>query len=132
MARGVGSPRCSKSASAHFCPLSHFSDLYNTCPDPASPAPPLRAPVGNTSLLARRTAKVPASAVTARAGDPYNCFGSGPTIEAWFNQPEVKAAMHVAPGIEFALCSGNFTFKCVGGGEEGRRWWWMRSGVPVV
>lgn len=82
-------------------------DLYNTCNDPASPAPPLRAPVGNTSLLATRAKRV---AAQLSKGDPANCFGSGPTLEAWFNQPAVKAALHVAPRLDFALCASNFSF----------------------
>ena len=34
-------------------------DLYNTCPDPASPAPPprMRAPVGARSMIGRRLAR---------------------------------------------------------------------------
>jgi hypothetical protein len=42
--------------------------------------------------------------------DP-NCFGTGPTLEAWGNQPEVKAALHVNPNIDWSLCSNNGTFR---------------------
>ena len=90
-------------------------DLYNTCSDPASTPPKrLRAPVGNRTAIARRLGAAAAPAARMRldataAPDP-NCFGSGPTIEAWANQPAVKAALHVAPAIDFELCSGNFSF----------------------
>ena len=46
----------------------------------------------------------------ARLRDDPECWGSGPSLEAWANTPEVKAALHVAPGVTFALCSNNFTF----------------------
>lgn len=41
--------------------------------------------------------------------DP-NCFGTGPTLESWFNQADVKAAFHVAADIDWSLCSNNGTF----------------------
>lgn len=90
-------------------------DLYNTCSDPASPAPPrrLRAPVGNRTAIARaRAAASGVSRARVASGGPAdgNCFGSGPTIESWANSAEVKAALHVAPKIKFELCSGNFSF----------------------
>jgi serine carboxypeptidase-like clade 1 len=99
-------------------------DLYNQCPDPASPAPPrrgLRAPVGARSMIGRRLARERAAAAAgagaavavdaaARIGDDPECWGSGPALEAWANTPEVKAALHVAPGVRFALCSNNRTF----------------------
>ena len=97
-------------------------DLYNQCPDPAAPAPPpraLRAPVGSRSMLGRRLAReraartaaaVTVDAAPLRARDDPECWGSGPALEAWANTAEVKAALHVAPGITFALCSNNFTF----------------------
>jgi hypothetical protein len=92
-------------------------DLYNTCSDPASPPPPLRAPVGNRTAIARLRAHAAANPaararLSASASAPLdpNCFGSGPTIESWANQAAVKQALHVAPAIDFALCSGNFTF----------------------
>lgn len=110
--------RCVKDTQRNdfLTPLSHQHTPVET--DPASPAPPrLRAPVGNTSLYARRfsqSGKQKALAVTSREGaalppDP-NCFETGPTIENWANQAEVKAALHVAPAINFELCSSNFTF----------------------
>ena len=86
-------------------------DLYNTCSDPARRRA-LRAPVGPNTMLARRLRDdMTAVAIESSLGsDPNNCFGSGPSIEAWANQPAVKAALHVAPEIDFALCSSNFTF----------------------
>jgi hypothetical protein len=41
--------------------------------------------------------------------DP-NCYGTGPTLENWFNQAEVKTAFHVAPKIDWSLCSNNASF----------------------
>ena len=115
-------------------------DLYNECPDPATPlGARLRAPVGKHSMLGRRRARLHASAsasaaaaaaatavapsaTTAGSIDPDpECFGSGPTIEAWANQPAVKAALHVAPGIDFALCSNNFTFNYNGDMDDERK-----------
>ena len=40
-----------------------------------------------------------------------NCYGTGPTLEKWGNLPEVKAALHVNPNIEWSLCSNNGTFQ---------------------
>ena len=98
-------------------------DLYNECPDPATPlGARLRAPVGKRSMLGRRRSRLLASAVAATASDPDpECFGSGPTIEAWANQPAVKAALHVAPGIDFALCSNNATFNYNGDMDDERK-----------
>ena len=81
--------------------------LYNTCSDPAVP---LRAPLGNNSLLGRaRASSRKAAPHNGLSLDP-NCFGSGPTLETYFNQPEVKAAFNVNPNIDWQLCSGNFSF----------------------
>jgi len=117
---------------APFRPPAQY-DLYNECPDPATPlGPRLRAPVGKRSMLGRRLARQRASAAastTAAAvsvapfsskSDP-ECFGSGPTIEAWANQPAVKAALHVAPRIDFALCSNNRTFNYNGDMDDERK-----------
>jgi serine carboxypeptidase-like clade I len=69
--------------------------------------------VGNRTAIARRARAAP-EALRARiaASGPAdaNCFGSGPTIESWANTAAVKAALHVAPAINFELCSGNFSF----------------------
>jgi carboxypeptidase C (cathepsin A) len=81
--------------------------LYNTCNDPA--APRLRAPVGN-SLLGRALKAAMARAQAAGLDADANCFGSGPTLEQYFNTPAVKTAFHVAPAITWELCSGNGTF----------------------
>ena len=83
--------------------------LYNTCSDPAITR---RAPVPSRSMLARVQAARAARGLPALKGglDP-NCFGTGPTLEAWSNQPEVKAALHVNTDIDWALCSNNGTFQ---------------------
>ena len=109
-------------------------DLYNECPDPAMPRR-LRAPVGKRSMLGRRRARLQASAdvaattstavvapLAAAGSDPDpECFGSGPTLEAWANEPAVKAALHVAPAIDFALCSNNGTFSYNGDMDDERK-----------
>lgn len=100
--------------------------LYNTCDDPAAKRA-LRAPVGQKSMLsrvfdaqaARAKAKSEEKAARAKAGiaddavavasDP-NCFGSGPTLEAYFNAPGAADAFHVSTDITWSLCSNNGTF----------------------
>jgi carboxypeptidase C (cathepsin A) len=82
--------------------------LYNTCDDPAL-ARKLRAPVGN-SRLGRAIKKIQERAKAAGLTLDPNCFGSGPTLENYFNLPAVKAAFHVATGITWELCTGNNTF----------------------
>jgi len=82
-------------------------------------------------MLGRRRARLeaPAAAAAAAAAMPVasavdpdpECFGSGPTIEAWANQTSVKAALHVAPGIDFALCSNNLTFNYNGDMDDERK-----------
>lgn len=42
-------------------------------------------------------------------GGPDGCIDGGP-LAAYLNQPSVKAALHVAPGINWAVCSNNATF----------------------
>ena len=86
--------------------------LYNTCQDPAIT---LRAPVNKNSALGRaiESRKVRAMKTAARNGlslDP-NCFGSGPTLQDYFNDPAVQAAFHVNPNIQWSLCSNNGTFQ---------------------
>jgi len=78
--------------------------LYNTCSDPAITR---GAPVPSGSMLDRVRKARQARGVTL---DP-NCFGTGPTLEAWANQASVKAALHVAEKIDYALCSNNRTFR---------------------
>lgn len=82
--------------------------LYNTCDDPAMLAR-ARAPFGNKGMLARVNAVRAAKGKASLQLDP-NCFGTGPTLESWFNQDAVKAAFHVAPAIDWALCSNNASF----------------------
>lgn len=82
--------------------------LYNTCPNPASQLSRARAPFGSKGMLAR-VEKIQQEKNKGLTLDP-NCFGTGPTLESWFNQADVKAAFHVAPNIDWALCSNNGTF----------------------
>ena len=42
--------------------------------------------------------------------DP-NCYATAAALQGYLNQADVKAALHVAPGVTFALCSNNFTFQ---------------------
>ena len=81
--------------------------LYNTCPDPAITRGRKGAMIPKGSMLARVAAARTARGLTL---DP-NCYGSGPTLEKWGNLPEVKAALHVNPKIDWALCSNNNTFQ---------------------
>lgn len=82
--------------------------LYNTCDDPAITNP--RAPVRPGSMLDRvRKARAARATAEGLSLDP-NCFGTGPTLEAWANQDAVKAALHVATDIQWSLCSNNGTF----------------------
>lgn len=81
--------------------------LYNTCQDPAAQqGAKLRAPIGG-SMLARVNA---ARTTKGKLSLDPNCFGTGPTLETWGNQDDVKAALHVAPAIDWALCSNNASF----------------------
>jgi len=41
--------------------------------------------------------------------DP-NCFGTGPTLENYFNAAGAAATFHVSPDITWALCSNNNSF----------------------
>jgi len=81
--------------------------LYNTCPDPAISR--RRAPVAPTGMLARVNKARAARAQGPLAVDPQ-CYESVATLEAWANQDAVKAALHVAPAITWAVCSNNNTF----------------------
>lgn len=87
--------------------------LYNTCDDPA--AMRRRAPYAKNSLLAR-VEKIRQNRLDAKrsAGKPLrtdpNCFSTGATLETWANQDAVKTALHVAPAIDWSLCSNNNTF----------------------
>ena len=90
--------------------------LYNTCADPASPAPPRsaaprssRAPFGERGMLARLNAARAARGLMPVGTDP-NCYGSTVTLESWGNQANVKAALHVSPDIDWAVCSNNQSF----------------------
>ena len=88
--------------------------LYNTCDDPAAPAPPaaarkLRAPVGERGMLARLNVARAAKGLAPVGTDP-NCFSSTGTLEAWGNQPSVKAALHVSQDIQWSVCSNNNSF----------------------
>jgi hypothetical protein len=88
--------------------------LYNTCPDPASPAPPgtrrtSRAPFGDRGMLARLNKARSERGLMPVGTDP-NCYGSTMTLEAWGNQASVKAALHVSPEIDWAVCSNNNSF----------------------
>jgi hypothetical protein len=78
--------------------------LYNTCDDPALSR--RRAPINPKGMLAR--------VIKAREAKGYkldpNCYGSTQTLEAWGNLPAVKAALHVSPGINWAVCSNNNSF----------------------
>ena len=80
--------------------------LYNTCADPAITRN-LRAPLGNSMLA--RVVKRRAERGLTLPPDP-NCFGTGPTLESWFNTDAVKSALHVAPAITWSLCNSNRTF----------------------
>jgi serine carboxypeptidase-like clade 2 len=85
--------------------------LYNTCPDPALTrgAGRARAPFGARSMLARINKARAARGELAVGVDPL-CFESTATLERWANQPAVKAALHVAPTIDWAVCSNNNSF----------------------
>ncbi len=83
--------------------------LYNTCSDPALAKRGKRAPTGN-SLLGRAIKAAVERAEAAGLGIDPNCFGTGPTLETWFNQAAVKSNFHVAPAIQWSLCSNNGTF----------------------
>ena len=84
-------------------------DFYNTCSDPAMTRR-LRAPLEEDGLLARllerRAQKVEALGLPP---DP-NCFSTTASLEAYMNQPEVKAALNVAADIDWAVCDNNGTF----------------------
>lgn len=84
--------------------------LYNTCPNPASARRSLRAPLGKKSLLRRAMDFAEEKAKAEGLALDPNCFGTGPTLEKWFNQDSTKAAFHVAPAIDWALCSNNASF----------------------
>jgi serine carboxypeptidase-like clade I len=97
--------------------------LYNTCADPAatvgeegraavatSGSSTLRAPYGSKGMLARLN-NVRKAAGKPELGNDPNCYGTGPELESWFNQAEVKQAFHVATGIDWSLCSNNGTFQ---------------------
>jgi len=80
--------------------------LYNTCSDPAIN---LRAPVNPKGMLARVQAARLARGLSALTPDP-NCYSSTQTLEMWGNQAAVKAALHVSPDIDWAVCSNNNSF----------------------
>jgi len=111
-------------------------DLYNTCSDPALQLSKyLRAPLRKNSLLDRirrrqgdailnqvhtklstslqsyiTMAKEAKEAKQVHGTIDPNCFDTTETLQNYFNQANVKSALHVAPNIDFALCSNNFTF----------------------
>lgn len=114
-------------------------DLYNTCSDPALQLSQgyLRAPFGKNSLLDRirnrRQGIISTSTSTDSSNEQINekvknalakygvaepvqgkidpnCFSTTQTLQNYFNLPNVKSSLHVAPNIDFALCSNNFTF----------------------
>lgn len=102
--------------------------LYNTCSDPALSLSNLRAPLPANSLLRKaleaKAAKQGSSKAVQKGkkvGTDPNCFGTGPTLEAYFNQASVKSALHVAPGIDWALCSNNGTFNYNGDMDDERK-----------
>ena len=89
--------------------------LYNTCSDPALDISPskksltARAPIGDKGMLARVN-KIRAAAGKAPVGTDSNCYSTTGTLESWGNLPATKAALHVAPEIDWAVCSNNNSF----------------------
>ncbi len=82
--------------------------LYNTCSDPAISRK--RTPYSPKGMLARVEKARAARGAKALEIDP-NCYGSTPSLEAWGNLPATKAALHVAPEIDWAVCSNNNSFQ---------------------
>ncbi len=84
--------------------------LYNTCDDPALTR---GAPIPSGSML-DRVRKARQARRVARGEEPLsvdpNCYSTAGTLESYLNTAEVKTALHVAPGITYALCSNNRTF----------------------
>ena len=83
--------------------------LYNTCPDPAITRRRNGAPIPQGSMLARVAAARQARGLP-ELGIDSNCYGTGPTLESWGNLAAVKAALHVSPDIDWAVCSNNNSF----------------------
>lgn len=105
---GGGPPRAGprRPTSPPFPPHTSNSTLT---PSPRAASPKLRAPTGNSLLGRAIKAKLERAAASGLKVDS-NCFGTGPTLETYFNTPAVKTAFHVAPAIQWELCSGNGTF----------------------
>ena len=81
--------------------------LYNTCEDPAISR--RRTPYSKNGMLARVERARAARGAAPLKLDP-NCYGSTQALEAWGNLPATKAALHVAPSIDWAVCSNNNSF----------------------